>query len=77
MFSNSKWFSNFYRLFIGQGLATLLTTTVNYCLIFYLTDKFKSASLLTIAQLVSLIPIALFLHYQECWSIVLIKKCYL
>lgn len=60
MFSNSKWFSNFYRLFIGQGLATLLTTTVNYCLIFYLTDKFKSASLLTIAQLVSLIPIALF-----------------
>ena len=60
MFSNSKWFSNFYRLFIGQGLATLLTTTVNYCLIFYLTDKFKSASLLTIALLVSLIPIALF-----------------
>lgn len=60
MFSNSKWFSNFYRLFIGQGLATLLTTKVNYCLIFYLTDKFKSASLLTIAQLVSLIPIALF-----------------
>lgn len=59
MFSNSKWFNNFYRLFIGQGLATLLTTTVNYCLIFYLTDKFKSASLLTIAQLVSLIPIAL------------------
>lgn len=53
-----KWSRNFYRLFVGQGLASLLTTTVNYVLVFYLTAMTKSASILTTAQIASLVPMA-------------------
>lgn len=60
MFSLHNWQRNFYRLFIGQGLASLLAATVNYVLIFFLTETFKSASLLTLVQMASLLPIALF-----------------
>lgn len=34
-----SWASNFYRLFIGQGLATIISETVNYSLLFYLFLK--------------------------------------
>lgn len=52
------WANNFYRLFFGQGLASIMTTTVNYVLVFYLTAVSKSASLLTVAQIISLVPMA-------------------
>lgn len=55
-----SWASNFYRLFIGQGLATIISETVNYSLLFYLTSISKSATILSISEIISLLPIALF-----------------
>ncbi|MGM0124820.1 MFS transporter, DHA3 family, macrolide efflux protein [Enterococcus sp. AZ194] len=58
-FTSPRWTHNFYPLFVGQGLSTLLSTTVNYALIFYLTAITHSASVLSLAQIISLIPLAL------------------
>lgn len=55
-----SWVNNFYRLFIGQGLATIISETVNYSLLFYLTSISKSATILSISEIISLLPIALF-----------------
>lgn len=55
-----SWASNFYRLFIGQGLASIISETVNYSLLFYLTSISKPATILSISEIISLLPIALF-----------------
>ncbi|KRL91505.1 transporter, major facilitator family protein [Lactobacillus kalixensis DSM 16043] len=62
MYSNTEnaWINNFYRLFVGQGLATVISATANYSLTFYLTADSKSAIILTLSEMISLLPIALF-----------------
>lgn len=55
MYSNTEnaWINNFYRLFVGQGLATVISATANYSLTFYLTADSKSAIILTLSEMIS------------------------
>lgn len=51
-----SWKRNFYILFTGQQLSTFTSMIVQYALIWYLTDKSKSPTILAISTIMAFLP---------------------
>ena len=51
-----KWKTNFYSMWGGQKLSLLGSTLVSFGIIWYLTEKFQSATILSLATLAGLVP---------------------
>ncbi|WP_083318281.1 MFS transporter [Floricoccus tropicus] len=51
-----SWKRNFYILFTGQQLSTFTSMIVQYSLIWYLTDKSKSPTILAISTIMAFLP---------------------
>lgn len=52
----TKWKKNFFTLFVGQQLSFFTSMIAQYALIWYLTDRSKSPTLLAMYMLIAFIP---------------------
>ncbi|GAX48285.1 hypothetical protein [Pseudolactococcus reticulitermitis] len=52
----TNWKPNFFTLFVGQQLSFFTSMIAQYALIWYLTDRSKSPTLLAMYMLIALMP---------------------
>ena len=55
----SYWPVTFFTIWSGQSLAMITSETVQFALIWYLTESFRSANVVSIATMIALLPRAL------------------
>lgn len=65
--TNEKWAARFYTLWTGQALSLLGSQLVQFAIIWYLTQTTKSATTLSIASMMGLLPQVLLSPFIGTW----------
>ncbi|MDD9149661.1 MULTISPECIES: MFS transporter [unclassified Sporolactobacillus] len=72
--NGSNWRTNFYRLLVGQGFAGVFSAVVSYSLLYYLTLTSHSPIILSLADILGFLPMALLSPFAGPWIDRLNKK---
>jgi MFS transporter, DHA3 family, macrolide efflux protein len=67
MATNDNWARRFFTLWTGQALSLLGSQLVQFAIIWYLTEKTNSATILAIASLMGLLPQVLLSPFIGTW----------
>lgn len=65
--TNKNWAARFYTLWVGQALSLLGSQLVQFAIIWYLTQTTKSATTLSIASMMGLLPQVLLSPFIGTW----------
>ncbi len=66
-YKNENWALRFFTLWTGQALSLLGSQLVQFAIIWYLTQKTNSATVLAIASLMGLLPQVIFAPFIGTW----------